>query len=206
MKNLLVVMLCMCLQGFAQDTIKGREPILYGGFTLGGGGGFNGGGGLLYGAELNHQFRNNLLTLRFLEQLELKSKVVMLFPFVAMPVVEKKSTLRDLGVLYGRRWIFRRSSLSVSGGVSVVSYTVRLSNEEYDHAITEEHHYFGVPLEVSYIWFKAKKKRFRIAGIVPVGKPTAFGADFGYKLVANISNHSYIGFGLVIGLGIHKVY
>jgi hypothetical protein len=63
-----------------------------------------------------------------------------------------------------------------------------------------------LPIELNFKWFKSKKKRYRIYGIIPVGEPTSFGRNFGFKLVGNISKNSFVGLGIVYGFGIHKKY
>jgi hypothetical protein len=59
-----------------------------------------------------------------------------------------------------------------------------------------------LPLEFSIKWFKREQSPYRIYGIIPVGRPSGIGNSMGFTLIGNISQHSFIGF----GIGHHKEY
>lgn len=67
-------------------------------------------------------------------------------------------------------------------------------------------YYAGVPFEANIHWFKARKERFRIYGLIPLGHPMGFGGSIGLKVFGSVSKNSYIGFGLMYGLGWHREY
>ena len=181
-------------------------PIIFGEVLFGGAGRINGNGGILLGGELNYQYKKSLFSIRYIENSELESDVVLLTPVTAFPVLRQKHFSKETGLLYGRRWIYRGSSLSVSGGVSSNKFSSNLTDENNQtYRITES--YLGFPFEVNFKWFKSEKKKYRILyGLIPVGKPTAFGQNFGFKLTGNLSRNSFVGLGLVCGLGVHKKY
>ena len=207
-KIALFVILLSVLNSYSQEKIKNNEPILFADVIVGGGSEINGEGGLLLGGSLNYQHNKNLFTVRV--QLYALNKIEPeLVPFVvAFPVfIRNRST--EVGVLYGNRWIYDGSSLSVSGGISTNTYTNRFVNDsgEVLGAIKPiEDKYIGFPLEVSFTLFKKRKKPYHLLRLIPVGRPTSFGHSVGIKLVGNISKNSFVGIGITMGLGIHKKY
>lgn len=109
----------------------------------------------------------------------------------------------EVALLYGLRTIEENHAYSFSLGVSYSGYY-----QNYDKNVNNNinYDYVGVPFEANIKWFKEEKRRFRIYGLIPVGKPTAFGGAIGFKLFGNISRQTYAGIGLTYGLGFHKVY
>lgn len=154
-----------------------------------------------FGGELNYQFNKNLFSARFLYH----SSVEVVPVLIAIPVFIEREKHVEWGALYGRRWIFNGSSVSISGGISLNHSTFFISNQDSDPTKLRENH-VGVPLEVNFKFFKSKKDRYRIYGMIPVGKPTSFGRSVGFKLIGNISKYSFIGVGLTFGFGFHKKY
>tara|TARA_R110000850_G_scaffold147130_1_gene269307 strand:- start:19650 stop:20270 length:621 start_codon:yes stop_codon:yes gene_type:complete len=206
MKILFILVLTFCFINLhAQEKEETGPPIIFAEILFGGAGKINGNGGLLYGGELNYQYKKNLFSIRYIENSQLESDVLFLSPVTPFPVLKEKNNNKELSVLYGKRWIYEGSSLSVSGGISRNTYSSNLTDENNQrYKITDT--YVGFPLEVNFKWFKSKKKRYRLYGLIPVGQPTSFGRNFGFKLVGNISKNSFVGLGLVYGFGIHKNY
>lgn len=149
-------------------------------------------------ASLNYQVKNGLFTLRFLG----------LGPFGVrfntdfVPAI--KNTLYEQGLLYGFRTISGGHSFSASGGLSYDHWVHNVTFRDQD--TRTDSWYVGLPFEVNYTWFRAKKRRTRIYGIFPVGKPTGLGASIGFKLAGEVSQHGFISFGFVFGMGYYKRY
>lgn len=203
MKN--IIFLCSALFFTTFGNCQQKDPpILFAEYYVGGGGEFSGYGGPLIGAALNYQQKNNFYTFRVTALYQYQYNYVYLSPFTPLPVMKKKHELNEYALMYGRRWIKKGSSFSVSTGISVNNFKTKYSNNNQTTVSTDV--YMGVPFEVNVKWFKARKKPYHIYSIVPVGKPTAFGHNFGFKLVGNVSKHSYMGIGLVYGWGWHKKY
>ena len=201
-KILFTIILITNLNVYSQEK---NEPIIFGEFIFGGAGEINGKGGFLLGGELNYQRKTHLFSARYLEHIQLESDAVFLSPFTPIPIIREKINHQEIALLYGKRWIYNGSSLSISGGVSLNTYSNRITDKNNEQIRIKED-YIGIPLEVNFKWFKSRKKRYRIYGIIPVGKPTAFGRNFGFKLIGNISENSFVGLGIVYGFGIHKKY
>lgn len=176
-----------------KDTIN-KSPILYGDISYGISREFNDGLKLMLGASFTYQHKNNIFSLRYVENNEIKTV------FLLFPTVVNKS--KEYAFLYGKRWIEHDMSYNFSAGISTSNYSVY----ERDEIISSED-YLGVPFEINIKWFKPEKQRFGLLyGIIPIGNPTAFGRSYGFKIVGNLSKRSYIGIGVVFGLGVHKHY
>lgn len=198
-------------QGYSQslpvNTLKASSnPIVF----LEGYGGIGGGEDLItvYGLQANFQFfEKDLVTFRLTHYENLKSDPV-LFGFAAFPLFVKKNTLDEFGLLYGKRYIFRNSSFSFSGGGSLneeVYYSYNQEIKGYEQHKTQK---IGFPFEFNIKWFKPRKSRFRAYyGLVPIGKrEVAFGRSFGFKIIGNVSTRTYVGLGISYGFGFHKKY
>ncbi|MDT0644868.1 hypothetical protein RM553_18670 [Zunongwangia sp. F363] len=205
------IILFLLVTFYSADIVSQEEkevnlPIIFAEFMFGGAGRINGNAGILVGGELNYQYKKNLFSIRYLENSQLESNIVFLSPVTPFPILREKNYNKETGLLYGKRWIYGGSSLSFSGGISFNSYSSKFIDENDDHYRLSDN-YVGFPFEMNFKWFKSEKNRYRIMyGAIPVGKPTAFGRDFGFKLTGNISRNSLIGVGLVYGMGIHKNY
>lgn len=201
MKESIIFLFCLfSLSVYSQEISNSKEPIIFGELLLGGAGEVKGEGGFLYGVTLNYQHENDLFSIRLLEFLQLEWD----WEFFLIPIVKEKISQKEIALLYGKRWIYDNYSLSASGGVSWNNYSDNLMNNGNKRVDTN---YLGFPLELNFKLFKSRKERYRIIyGMIPIGKPTSFGRSFGFKLVGNISKNSFIGFGVTIGLGIHKKY
>lgn len=190
------------LKGFSQnDSIKKSNPIIYGEFSVGPASIYEKEGrqsAIAFGASLNYQSHGSLYTFRYSEIANFSYEIAIIIP---IPV--KNSHVSELGFLYGRRWLFSGSSISLSAGASLNNYRRRLS----DGQTLRKNNYFGIPLEANIRFFKKRKKRFRVLyGMVPIGEPTAFGRSFGLKFSGNISERGFFLVGVTFGLGAHKYY
>lgn len=160
-------------------------------------------GGFSNGAGLNYQKNRNLFTLRCLATVRLRCKI--LSPFFPLPIIDQKTDLEEYSVLYGWRFIDEGTAYSFSLGFSYNLFT-ELSTDNNNQKNIKLSKYKGVPFEANIKWFKKEKRRFRIYGLLPVGKPTALGGSLGFKIFGNLSKHSYAGLGITYGLGCHKKY
>ncbi len=171
---------------------------------LGLGGTFGENLGLVTGFGIHYQQKKNLYSFRYIYNPQYSYDVAVV-AFTAFPIISVKNSLEEYAAMYCIRKINDGHSFSFSAGVSYNSFTSRLRDENNASYTTVEE-YIGFPFEVNVKWFKKEKKRFKIYHVIPVGKPTAVGGSFGFKLVGNISKNSFIGVGIVYGLGMHKVY
>jgi hypothetical protein len=127
------------------------------------------------------------------------------FTIHPLPLLEQKSAFEEVSVLYGWRFTSRASSTSFSIGTSLNSFSEQVPDNA-NQTVIKKRRYAGVPFEANIKWFRAKKERFKMYGLFPVGRPTAFGGSFGFKLFGQVSRYCYAGLGAVIGLGFHKKY
>ncbi len=185
-------------KAFSQTTEK-LNPIIFVDESLGGA--FGNAGGLAIVIGINYQVNRSLFTLRYVGTVKLGVDVIA--PLVPLPFVNVKNTMGEVALLYGLRMVEDDKGYSFSLGASYNGYDQYYDKMGYNE---KSYTYFGVPFEANIKWFKKEKKRFRIYGLIPVGKPTAFGGSIGFKLFGNISKQSYAGVALSIGLGMHKVY
>ncbi|WP_299670482.1 hypothetical protein [uncultured Polaribacter sp.] len=176
------------------DTLRIKSnPVFFAGMNLG----FVNGNltGLNASFDLNYQSNNNLLTFKYNAILDIEEFGFLYF----IPTADINSETEEFSILFGKRYIEDGFSYHFSGGIS---YSIT-EGQQADLTYS----YTGFPLEIGISWFKSKKERFRILyGLIPVGKPTAFGRSIGFKLYGNVSKKSYIGIGLNFGLGWHKKY
>jgi hypothetical protein len=190
------------LRGFGQDSLKKTNPVIYFGtsFSLP-----LTQSGVQLNLDLNYQVRSSLYTLRFVGAGYFDVGTVALSPINYFPTISGKGGLEEYGVLYGRRFIHGGHAFSFSAGASFndrTGYVAGINNQPQHY----ESYYVGLPFEMNVLWFKPVKRRYRVYRIFPVGKPTAFGDSFGFKLAGNVSEHSYISLGIVFGMGNHKEY
>lgn len=213
MKTLLFFILSTftVLSQITNDSIvkKKTNPIIYGDMFFGPSLNKNS-GTVFIGASMNYQNKSNLFTIRYIENLEIATKWVFIFPTFI-----NKSRNQETALLFGQRFIEGNQSLSFSGGISYNQYeeynyntdTYFLSNVPTDIISSYSENFIGFPFEAEIRWFNAKKQRYRIVyALIPIGEPTSFCRSIGFKLVGNISKQSYIGIGLTFGLGWHKEY
>ncbi|HET8837565.1 MAG TPA: hypothetical protein VFM82_01060 [Flavobacteriaceae bacterium] len=189
---------------YAQDTAKKQTPILFAEFVLGYGGSFGEYSGFLYGGSANFQFKKNLFTFRYTQNPQFKFNAAVAGMLV-IPYIESKFKNTEIALLYGRRFIKNGRSLSFSAGIGTNDFETKFLSEN-NHSVKNVSRHIGFSYELNIKWFKSRKKRYRIYMLVPVGKPTAFGRSFGFKLLGNISKHSYMGFAITYGFGWHRGY
>lgn len=192
--------------GFAQQDstqVKRKSnPILYGDFLIGGSGGKA--TGITFGFDLNYQINKDLITFRSIYILD-KNKEVGFEAILIFPIFHGGDSMNEFALLYGKRYVFDGSALSISVGVS--TNLIKKKIVQNDENITFRDSYVGIPFEVNFNIFKKEKRRFRIVyGLIPVGKPTAFGRSIGIKFFGNIGEFNYFGLGINTGLGWHKKY
>ena len=149
-------------------------------------------------SSLNYQVKNSLFTFRLLGLGNFDES------FNTEIVPDIRNTLYETGFLYGSRYISGRHSFSFSAGIAADHWVHNVTFQgQYQRT---ESWYPGLPFEVNYIWFRAKKRKSRIYGIIPYGKPTGFGGSIGFKVSGTMSAHSFMSFGVVFGLGWHRQY
>ena len=196
---LAAISLSLHLVVFSQTSEK-QNPVLFVDETLGGA--FGDAGGLALGLGIHYQVKRNLFTARYTGTANFS--VGILDPLIPLPYPLLNSSLDEIALLYGQRFIDNGHAYGISLGASYNHY--RVFNKKNDSPYDVNSKYIGLPFEANIKWFKSVKKRFRIYGLIPVGKPTAFGGSIGFKFFGNISKQSYAGIGLSYGLGYHKVY
>ena len=181
-----------------QDSLKLKQnPIAFADINLGYAIGST--KGLSAGVSFYYQKEKQLFTFRILETVDIE-KVDFLFGIFPTNIDSK--TLNEYSLLYGKRFIDTDRSYHFSAGISYNTFKY-IKND----IVLNEEVFVGFPLEVGMIFFNAKKEKFRVLyGLIPVGKPTSFARSYGFKLYANIAKKSYIGLGISIGLGWHKIY
>lgn len=184
---------------FSQNVEK-QNPIIFLDFNLGGFASQS--TGFLTGAELNYQLNQNLFSVAYVRRTEINISPLVI-GFVALPILENTENVDEIAVLYGRRLLKEGHSFSFSAGPSYNAYyySAGAGNSSWERA-----NEFGLSFEANVKWFKREKKRMRLYYVIPVGKPTSFGLNFGFRLSGNISKTSYLGISLVSGMGWHKNY
>ena len=212
--KVLIIIILSTFTAFSQvtkDSIvkKKTNPVIYGDLFFGPSVDKNS-RTIFIGGSLNYQYKKNLFTIRYTENLDLETRWVFIFPtFIS------KSENRETAILFGQRFIDGNQSLSFSAGISYNQFEVFnydnenlfLSNFSKDLISSNYDNFIGFPFEAEIRWFNAKKQRYRIVyALIPIGQPTSFGRSIGFKLLGNISKQSYIGIGLTFGIGYHKEY
>lgn len=174
--------------------------MIFGEFLLGGAAGKA--GGFTAGATVNYQVKQNLFSLRYLGKTKFKTEVAILSPVTAFPYFSVQNNSNEYAALYGWRFPNRGHSFSFSLGISHTSFSEQLRDEN-NNRFSNSTNFVGLPFEINIKWFKKEKKRYRIYYIFPIGKPTAFGHSFGFKLFGNIAEYAYAGVGITYGFGWH---
>ena len=149
------------------------------------------------GLSLNYQNKSNFYKFRFVQH-EYYQKV----KFISIIPITKTSVLyNEYSLMYGKRIIKDEFSYHFTIGVSY-----NYLNFIQENNSISKNQFYGLPIEIGFLSFNKNKERYRLYGIIPVGKPTSFGRSTGIKIVANIAERSYIGLHLSIGLGYYKKY
>ncbi len=198
MKNqflLLTFVLLLCLKSWSQEK---SNPILFSeaylGPALGRASGFS------IGMGLNYQLKAHLFTLRYTSVTQNDTDWVFIFP-----VIKTLEQTDEFALLYGRRHLYGNHSFSYSSGISYVK-NKELISEANDVFTYDTQQGAGLPFEVNIKWFNAKKERYRVLFLVPIGQPISFSRSIGFKLYGNISKNSFVGLGVNYGFGWHKNY
>jgi hypothetical protein len=196
MKRLIFALLTAfsVLYGTAQE-IPNR--IMFGEFLVGA----TTNDGLAFGANLNYQTGLHLFTARFMTHRNFYNNLIAEHDHENLDV---RSAQDEWALLYGPRFTFERFSASLSAGISASSVSIVSSDVQSN--LDYHHRYIGIPYELNLKYFKKSKSRYRIYGLVPVGKPTTFGRSIGMKLFGNFSREHYFGIGFTLGVGVHKIY
>ncbi len=160
--------------------------------------------GIEFNTSVNYQYDKSLFTFRLAAIKSYTLTAAPPYSFVVFPEFKDAGSLGEVGLLYGRRFVRRGHSFSISAGLSYNNRSYVFYSNNMGQSL--QYRYAGVPFEMNILWFKAQKLRYHIYGLVPVGKPTAFGHSFGFKFSGNVSQHSYAAFGIVFGFGWHKEY
>lgn len=209
-KDYVTLVLCMSMlfcfgQKEVDSTQQKPNPIIYANFMIGGASSAKGEvSGLTFGFDVNYQINKDLLTFRSTYIAE-RNNDVGFAAFLIFPLFVGGDSMNEYALLYGKRFIFNSSAISVSAGIS--SNLLKYTKVVNDESIKFRKSYIAIPFEVNFNLFKSEKRRFRVLyGLIPVGKPTAFGRSFGVKLFGSFGASNYFGLGLNLGLGWHKTY
>lgn len=193
-----------CNNLITNDSIKRENPILFAEFVIG----FSNGDikGLTGLGSLNYQLKSNLFTFRTLEIIDNKKVGSFLF----FPILVMEDRVNEYSFLYGRRFIYDNSSISYSLGFAYINreYLVDDLNtvSNYNDLNYTKQSFVGLPFEFNIKWFNSNKERYRIYGLIPVGRPISFANSIGFKFYGTVAKKSYFGIGVSFGLGWHKLY
>ena len=173
---------------------KNREVViladLFGGYAFGSTGGFSG------GWALNVQVDRHLFTVRGVANVKFHSASDELSPFTLLPAIGQRSNMQETSLLYGWRFIPDTKGYSFSLGPSWNSYTRNFKNEVGEQ-YSRTGKYTGMAFDASIKWFKERKRQ-------QWWLPTKTAASIGFRLFGNVSQYSYVGIGVEIGLGYRK--
>ncbi|WP_374445460.1 hypothetical protein [Epilithonimonas sp.] len=189
---------------FSLVSSQKTNPIIYADLGIGYARDLTKNGGILQYGSLNYQNKKNLFTFRYSEINQLGVSFLNM-GLLALPILSNDIKMEEIALLYGRRYIDDNFSYSFSAGLSTNNYIQKLKTEDNNY-YKDRSRYIGIPLEFGIKWFKKDKSPYRIYELIPVGRPTGFGNSIGFKLLGNISKHSYVGLGVDFGIGYHKEY
>lgn len=190
----------------AQDSLVTKpvdvtNPILFTEYYVGLAGGTS--SGFLGGFNLNYQTKNNLYTARYTGVVNAQ----LTGTFLIFPSFYNSETINEYAFLYGKRYIYDNHSFSYSAGVSIVNRNYLIDNSN-NLKLYSDQNSFGFPFEVNVKWFKREKKPYSIFYRFKSSarRKVSIGQSFGFKLVGNISKTYFVGVGLNMGVGWHKIY
>jgi hypothetical protein len=193
------LIILLSFQGFTQnDSIRKTNPIIFADMNIGMAR-LDGEVAMNLTYRFNYQRNKNLYSLRYSGTAVLNTQYFFIVP---LPTLETYN--EEIGFLYGKRWIDDGQSTSISLGVSYNRF--RAERDEITDVFNIQSNHIGLPFEANIKWFKSRKKRVRIYGLLPVGRPTGLGGSFGFKLSGNISKKSYVSLGLTYSFGYHRTY
>lgn len=192
-----ILTVLIALNAFYSIAQEKRDRIMFGEFLVGA----TRNDGLAFGANLNYQTGPHLFTARFISHRGYYNNLIAEHDHENLNV---RSHQDEWAILYGPRITFERFSASLSAGISASS--VSIVSSEVQSNLNYHHRYIGIPYELNLKYFKKSKSRYRLYGLVPVGKPTAFGRSLGIKLFGNFTGENYFGLAFTLGFGVHKIY
>lgn len=150
--------------------------------------------GIAGGAELNYQTGKSLFTFRFTNAVGYDR---IDGDYIIMPKYYKAQDNKEYALLYGRRWLSRNHSYSISAGISRNNLEMVTINLEENRFVRYEN-YYGVPFEANYKWFYSKKKpKLYYYILIP---------SVGFKIFGNIGKYGFAGAGVTLGFGLNKHY
>lgn len=191
------------------DSISKSNPIIFPEIYFGIGS-LENNYGWIVGGNLNYQFyKTDLITARVNFNSGPKASNTLLLSSGLYPLSEYGEIQEEQiegALLYGKRWINRGVSFSISGGVSYVYR--QYPKEQSNYFIKDTQEFIGFPIELNVKFFKKEKRPFRAYyGIIPTGKrKVSFGRAVGFKIIGNFGKSDYLAFGMTYGLGWHKKY
>ena len=194
----LILSACISASPYAtsQEHSK-KNPIVYleffGGHAWGDAGGFS------LGTALNYQVNQHFFTVQYDGNVIIRPGNRFYF---LIPDYVEKSSLEEIALLYGQRFIKGGKAYSFSAGISYNKFRM-LAPDKITHITTQT---IGFPFQANIKWFQSKKERFRIYWLIPIGKPIGYGTGIGFKLYGNLSKKSYVALGIVFSGGWHKRY
>ena len=210
-KLILLLFIFVACKNYGQEKEK-SNPIIYLDISLTGVSSGKGGGNN-FSTTFNYQKGINLFTYKYTVISEIKgnNRYFLLFlPFSSFSALEpNKAFSIENSLLYGKRFIKKDFSYSFSLGVSLNRYykVIEIESAFFNSfESTYLNNAIGVPFEFQIHWIKPKKRIRKFLELFPYGKPTGFGGAIGIKLFGNVSQKSYIGFGLTYGFGYYKKY
>jgi hypothetical protein len=205
MKKCLIILLLLFTTIYSQAQQQ-KKHIIYSNMFFGGAfAPIQGNREFIYGVTLHYHQKNNFFSLRYSENTRLFNNDVYQSPLSDFPIEYTKKVNKEVAILYGLLWTYKSHSLSLSAGISTNDNINKLTDNNKEQFLVYDH-YFATPFEININFFKPNKNKYKLYGVIPIGKPTGFGRSIGFKILGNISKNNYIGFGITYGWGIHKVY
>tara|TARA_A100000171_G_C2140567_1_gene155567 strand:- start:2703 stop:3317 length:615 start_codon:yes stop_codon:yes gene_type:complete len=156
-----------------------------------------------FGLEANYHKGRFLYSVRYTFIPKLTSRLKDVIAFVGIPEVVQESKTSEFAGLFGPRWIAKNSSYSVSGGVAVSNRLNVL--DPSGREVREKETYLGFPFELNIKWFRNRTDP-RNPSDDDFHNKKPFGAGIGFKIIGNISKHSYVGAAVVFSLGVHSIH
>jgi hypothetical protein len=141
------ILLITCLLSFHEalysQTQEKQNPVIFLEETLGGT--FGDAGGIAVGIGLNYQVKRNLFTVRYTGTA--KFNIDIISPLVPLPYPSLNSSLDEVGLLYGQRFINNGHAYSISLGVSYNHFRIYDKSTSARYDVNSE--YIGLPFEAN---------------------------------------------------------
>ncbi|MCB0462288.1 MAG: hypothetical protein R2816_00775 [Flavobacteriaceae bacterium] len=138
--------------------------------------------GFGYGLSGNYQNNKDLFSIR--------TNYIFEFSDIWATLFQNKegTSINEYALLYGKRFVFNDSSLSISIGIS--SNLWKYDAKENDTKVVKRKSYIGLPIEITGLGFDKKAEKMGIL--------------IGAKLFSNIGKASYVGIAINFSIGKHK--